>query len=297
MRERRTLVLAGLLVAAIAAIPIAGMAATGDTVAQTDNSTTTEANATNASVAPGERLAGVVNVQEAELEGEVDERAFGIQVANATSNQSKADVVNGQLSDIDQRLTELQERKQELREARNDSKISEGRYRAEMSELAAKTETAKRLASQSENVSQGLPADVLEANDVSVSAIQMMQERAGNLSGPEVAEIARHIAGPNVGGPPGDRGPAERPERPGQGGPEERPGGQQTPGDNMTAGERMADGEQMPGDNMTDGMQTPDDNTTDSEQTSDGEQTTDSDQTTDDSTADGQQTATSRSGY
>ena len=297
MRQRSTLVLAGLLVAAIAAVPIAGMAATGDTVAQTNNSTATEANATNASVAPGEQLAGVVNVQEAELEGEVDERAFGIQVDKAATNDSKAKAVKDRLDSVDQRLTELDERKANLTEARDNGTISEGRYRAEMSRVAAETETAKRLANQSETVSKSLPADVLEANDINMSAIQTLQDRATNLSGPEVAEIARSIAGPNVGGPPGDRGPAERPEQPGQGGPEERTGGQQTPDDNMTAGERMPDGEQMPGDNMTDGMQTPDDNTTDSEQTSDGEQTTDSEQTTDDSTADGQQTATSRSGY
>ena len=294
MRQRSTLVLAGLLVAAIAAVPIAGMAATGDTVAQTNNSTTNE---TNASVAPGEQLAGVVNVQKTELEGEVDERAYGIQVANAATNDSKAEIVKNRLDSVEQRLSELEAEKQELDEARANGSISEGRYRAEVAELSAKTQSANRLATQSENVSKGLPADVRKANGINVSAIQMMQERAGNLSGPEVAEIARHIAGPNVGGPPGDRGPGERPERPSQGGPEERPGGQQTPDDNMTGGERMPDGEQMPGDNMTDGMQTPDNNTTDSEQTSDGEQTTDSDQTTDDSTADGQQTTTSRSGY
>ncbi|MEF8872911.1 MAG: hypothetical protein V5A41_14895, partial [Haloarculaceae archaeon] len=236
MRQRSTIVLAALLVAAVAAVPIAGMAATSDVPAQTNDTSenTTEANAT----APGEQLAGVVDVQEAEIEGEVDERAYGIKVAKAATNDSKADVVKAQLDNIEQRLTELDERKATLTEARENGTISEGRYRAEMSRVAAETETAKRLANQSENVSQGLPADLLESKGINATAIQTLQERANNLTGPEVAEIARSIAGPKVGGPPADRGPAELPERPRQGGPDERPG----PG-----------GEQMPNGNMTDG--------------------------------------------
>ncbi|WP_302082080.1 hypothetical protein [Salinibaculum rarum] len=246
MRQRSTLVLAALLVAAVAAVPIAGMAATSDVPAQTNETSenTSEANAT----APGEQLAGVVGVQEAEIDGEVDERAYGIKVAKAAGNDSKADVVKSQLDDIKQRLNELAERKATLTEAREDGNISDGRYRAEMSRLAAETQTAKRLANQSETVSQGLPADLLESKGINVTAIQTLQDRANNLTGPEVAEIARGIAGPNVGGPPADRGPGALPERPAD-------------------GDRMGDG------NMTD-EEAPDEETTDdSEQPTDGRET------------------------
>ncbi|WP_340098535.1 hypothetical protein [Salinibaculum salinum] len=283
MRQRSTIVLAALLVAAVAAVPIAGMAATSDVPAQTNNSTnqnTTDANAT----APGEQLAGVVDVQEAEIEGDVDERSYGIKVAKAATNDSKADVVKTQLDDIQQRLTELDERKANLTEARENGNISEGRYRAEMSRVVAETETAKRLANQSENVSQGLPADLLESKGINATAIQTLQERANNLTGPEVAEIARSIAGPNVGGPPADRGPGELPERPRQGGPDERPGpgGDQMPDGNMTGGD-------MPDNNVTDGNMT-DGNRTDGHQTGDRETSDDSQQTADD-----EQTQTARS--
>jgi len=268
MRQRSTLVLAALLVAAVAAVPVAGMAATSDVPAQTNDSSenTTAANAT----APGEQLAGVVDVQEAEIEGEVDERAYGIKVANAATNDSKADIVKAQLNDIEQRLNELDERKANLTEARENGTISEGRYRAEMSQLAAETETAKRLANQSETVSQGLPADVLDAKGVNVTAIQTLQDRANNLTGPEVAEIARGIAGPNVGGPPADRGPSELPERPG-------PGGDQMVDGNTTDGDmpdsNVTDGNMTDG-NMTGDTQTEEENTTDdSQQTPDDEQT------------------------
>jgi len=124
--------------------------------------------------------------------------------------------VKGQLDDVEQRLGALEQREAELDEARENGSISEGRYRAEMSEVAAQTETAKRLANQSGTVSQSLPATVLEERGINATAIQALQDRAGNLSGPEVAEIARTIAGPNVGDTAGDRGPGDLPERPEQ---------------------------------------------------------------------------------
>lgn len=257
MRQRTLFVLAALLVVAVAAVPVAGLAATGDAPAQKNDSThnqTTADNETNESVAPGERFAGVVNVQEAEFEGEVGERAYGIKVAKAASNESKAEVVKAQLEDVEQRLAELEQRKQDLAEARENGSISEGRYRAEMSELAVKTETAKRLANQSENVTRGLPADVLTAKG-NATAIQSLQERAGQLAGPEVADIARSIAGPDVGGPPGDRGPGELPDRPGQHGPSDRPGGPDTPDGHQgdDADDQQPTSRRPPSDRATDG--------------------------------------------
>jgi len=219
MRQHSAVVLAVLLVTSMVAVPVAGLAATGETSpAQTDDSADdgTEGNKTtdeaaNDSVAPGERFAGVVGVQEAEIEGEVDERAFGIEVAKAGTNDSaKADAVNAQLGDVERRLDRLEQRKQELNENREN--MSEGRYRAEMSQVAARLETTKRLANQSEIVSRSLPTDVLESK-VNATAIRTLQERASGLGGPDITEIARRIAGPSVGGPPEDRGPDERPDR------------------------------------------------------------------------------------
>ncbi len=226
MRQHSAVVLAVLLVTSMVAVPVAGLAATDETgPAQTDDGTdenkTTDETA-NASVAPGERFAGVVGVQEAEIEGEVDERAFGIEVAKAGTNDSqKANAVTAQLGDIEQRLDRLEQRKQELNENREN--MSEGRYRAEMSQVAARLETTKRLANQSETVSRSLPLDVLESKEINVTAIRTLQERASGLSGPDIAEIAREIAGPSVGGPPDDRGPDERPGRGPDRGPDQQP--------------------------------------------------------------------------
>ena len=251
MRAQTATVAVALLVA-VAAVPVVGMAATDGTVLadQHENSTedgaeTDAAGDANASVAPGERLSGVVGVQEAELDGEVEGRAFGIKVAQAATNESRADVVADQLRDVEQRLNETEQRRQELEEARENGSISEGKYRAEMAKLAAQTQTAKELTNRSENASEGMPAELLESKGINASAIQTLKDRAEQLTGPEVAEIARSIAGnaspvgagpsdrgPGDGGPPEDRGPGDGglPEDQGPGdGDEEDTDGEETP--------------------------------------------------------------------
>lgn len=223
---RRTILIA-LVVAGVAIVPIGGVAAAGSSDVVDAERAQVDGNAT---VAPGERLAGVIGVQGAELEGEVDRRAFGLEVANATTNESKADAVAGQLDRIRGRLADLDERKRALNESRNGS-MSEGRYRAEIAELAARTQTVQSLANVSENATRGLPAELLESKEIDATAIQTLREQASRLAGPAVAEIARSIAGP-VMGPPGDRGPTDRPGGPGgemtpRGGPDR--GGQENP--------------------------------------------------------------------
>jgi hypothetical protein len=198
-----TIVAVALAVTAIAAIPVAGLAATdGQPGAdQVENSTENG----NASVAPGERLSGVVGVQQAELEGEVDRRAFGLQIARAAGNDSRADVVREQSHSIERRLAELEQRKQTLDRARENGSMNEGQYRAEVAEMAARTETVRDLAGRTENATRGMPAELLESKGINVSSIQRLRKHASNMMGPEVAEIARGITGP--GASPVDRGP------------------------------------------------------------------------------------------
>lgn len=231
----------GLVVAALLAVPVVGAAAAGgDVVAQTN-----ETNSSNASVSPGERLSGVVGVQGAELEGEVDRRAFGLKVARAASDDARAQVVGEQLGDIEQRLQNLTAQKEALDEARENGSISQGEYAAKVSELAARGQTASDLANDTNETAGELPREVLEANGVNVSAIQQLRDDASELTGPEVAAIARSIAGPNVG---------EAPQEVPAGGPDDAgPDGERGEAGNATDG----DGTDAP-----DGTDTPDGTTT-----------------------------------
>ncbi|WP_225332688.1 hypothetical protein [Halomicrobium urmianum] len=233
MRRTPAIVAVLLVVSALAALPMAGVAQSTDTSTETATPTPTETpdeNASNASVAPGAQLAGVVGVQGAEIEGDVQSRSFGIRVTQAASNESRAAVVAEQLGDVEQRLSELEAEREELREARENGSLSEGEYRARAARLHAESRTVQRLANQSADAAAGIPTDTLTQNGINATAIQTLRERAGNLSGQETAAIARSIAGDRVGQPAGDRSSAGNETR-GQGadaGETERPAGNES---------------------------------------------------------------------
>lgn len=199
-----------LVLATVAAVPAAGTA-----------QETTASNASNASVAPGELLTGVVGVQGAEFEGEVERRTFGLRVAQAASDEDRADIVAEELEDQEGKLADLEARKDALEEARANGSISNGTYRAQVAILAAETQNVKTMGNATRNASENLPADLLESKGINATAIQTLMDGAEELTGPEVAEIARSIAGPDVGqsiaddhspvtvGPPDDVGPSD----------------------------------------------------------------------------------------
>ncbi|WP_254768698.1 hypothetical protein [Salinilacihabitans rarus] len=157
------------------------------------------ADSTADEVRPGEKLSGVVGVQEAEFEGELAERANGIEMAKAETDEAKADVAAEQLAEIEQRIADLDQRLQEAEQARESGEISEGQYRAEMAKVAAEKKTAQRLAEQNEAAVGELPADLLEEKGINVTAIQRLKTEASELGGEEVATIAQSIAGDRVG--------------------------------------------------------------------------------------------------
>lgn len=198
----------GVVLAMLVAVPAVGLAVT-----EADVSTQDEQNGT----APGEQLSGVVGVQEAELESDIDQRTFGIRIAQAASEEAQADVVADQLTSVDDRLANLEERKAQLDQQRADGEISEGKYKSEVTKLAAETEATKQLVNRTERTAGELPPDLLEDRGVDVEAIQTLKDRANELTGPEVAEIARGIAGDGVGQTPADQRPDHAPGPPGDG--------------------------------------------------------------------------------
>jgi hypothetical protein len=206
MRHETALAVAVVLAALV---PLGAAAAGTGAVAQADGTNATDGNAT---VSPGERLSGVVGVQGAELEGEVERRAFGLQVARAASEDARAAVVAERVADLRERVGSLEQRTEALAAARANGSLSEGAYRARVAELAAQSRTVEALANRTGEVASGLPAEALEARGVDTAALAELRQSARNLTGPEVAALARSVAGPGVGGPmaaspPGVGGP------------------------------------------------------------------------------------------
>jgi len=189
MNRKATITLAVALVVALAAMPL------GAAAGITDNDTANETE----SVAPGEQLTGVVGVQEAEVQGELSDRTHGIKLANAQSDDERADIVEEQFDDVEQKLAEHEQRLDELADARENGEITEGQYQAEVATVAAEAGTTERTAASANATAGELPAETLEERNINVSAIEELQTGAADLGGPAVAEIAQSIAGDSVG--------------------------------------------------------------------------------------------------
>jgi hypothetical protein len=274
MRQTTILVGVGMALILVVALPAVGLAAmdggpqvqdreTLDTEVQTSGVQTTgaQANGTQENgtqtneTAPGERLSGALGVQEAELEGNLEQRAFGVSIVAANSTESQADVVAQQVGDIEQQLENLSERREELEQQREAGEISDGKYRAQMAKIVAASESAKQMANQTGEVADQLPAAMLEERGVNATAIQTLKDNAANLTGPEVSEIARDIGGPSAGKSPVGNGSVDVPDRPDQAGGNGTDGGRDD-GDNGDDDDRGNDGDQgTDGDRGNDGDQ------------------------------------------
>lgn len=241
--------------------PAANATATPDGNGTVTDAGTNGSNGTTGAVEPGAQLAGALAVQRTEVESEVGARAFGQRVAAAATNDSKAAVVAGEINDSRERLTDLRERLDELEAAREAGEISEGRFRAEAARVGAEIGAIERRLERSNETAASLPPEVREANGIDASSIERLRTEARNLSGPEVAEIARSIGGNGAGrglgddaGPPEDAGEGGPPEDAGEAGPPEDRGNgsgnasQGPPEDRGNGNDSGDDGEGPPGD-------------------------------------------------
>ena len=153
-------------------------------------------------IQPGEQLAGVVGAQGAEFDGALQERTLGIKLAQAQTDEAAADVVAGQLTDVEDRLNGLEQRLAALEAQREAGEITQGQFAAEAAQIEAERQALERLTNQTATAAGELPADLLEERGINVEAINTLAENASELGGEEVREIAQSIAGENVGQSP-----------------------------------------------------------------------------------------------
>lgn len=197
---------ASLLLAAFLVVGVLALAPIGVVPAQ-DADDGAETNETR----PGERLAGSVGAQHAEVDGEVNARAFERALSAAETDDERAAVVAERLERNDERLAELEDRQADLRAQREAGEVREGTYRAKLAVTAAETATVNRTTNRAAVAAAGLPDDVREEHGIDEASVRALQDRARELTGPEVAGYAREIVGDRPGAP---FGPADgdRPE-------------------------------------------------------------------------------------
>ncbi|WP_411964604.1 hypothetical protein [Haloferax sp. YSMS24] len=158
----------------------------------------TAANSTN-ETPPGQKLSGVIGVQASETDGELERRTFETRLAKANSNASKAAVVAGQVDTIRDRLTALQQEKQRLEEAHENGSLPDGAYRVKMTRTVADIERTKSMLNQTSDAAADIPAEDLREKGVDTAELDRLRGSANELAGPEVAAIARDLAGENPG--------------------------------------------------------------------------------------------------
>ncbi len=205
----------------------------------------------NESVAPGARLAGVLGAQQEELEGEVENRAFGHAVAAARSNGSKARLVANNTERLQERLQRLEDQLETLNESFDNGSIPRGVYYAKVTRLSARIQATERLINQTADTARALPPQARMAHGVNVTQLDHLRSQVRNVSGPAVAAIARQMAGQQVGhqmGPP--RGPPNG--TPGQG----PPNGSHGPGQSGDQGQNSSGTMGPPGTNQSDSNRT-----------------------------------------
>lgn len=223
-----------MVVGTVGFMPIGTAAGTshGGLADHADSHAAEQTNTTENETPPGAKMAGIVGMQRASINGDIEKKEFKIKMNKTENDTEAAGVVSGEVSEVKEQLAELRERKHELQEEHREGNISNAEFRAKMAELHTEKKQLVDRLNESEEEAEGLPEEKLKANGVNVSAIKTLKQNASNMTGQEVSEIARSIAGNNktTRGPPGDvpgQGPpganntsedGETPENPGNSG-------------------------------------------------------------------------------
>lgn len=163
-------------------------------------------------VTVGQSISGFMQSTQAGAESDVDQGIYEGQYETANDSERGALVTN-RTDRLERRLATVEERIERLRSQRD--KLNPTAYRARMSAAAAQLRALEASANATERDAT--------TTGVNATRLETLRTRASELSGGEVAAIARSLAGaaPEV---PGRRGPPDDPGRDEPGPPNGTPG-------------------------------------------------------------------------
>lgn len=192
------------------AVPMVGAATSG----ATDGADRAPTNSTNDS-SMGAEISAFMQSSASEADGAVEDGMFEAEY-DERAGDDRAALVEDRTGDLQADLAELRERKRELQENRDE--MSRVEYQARMSRLVSDIRSLERSVERTEPLA--------ERAGVNATALRSIRDNASELSGQEVAALARGMSvvpdeRPDR-GPDGDRGNGEANGR--EGGPGENPG-------------------------------------------------------------------------
>lgn len=200
--------------------------------------------------APGAEVASVVMVEQAVIESEVEVRAYAKALEQAETPAERADIVADRIAADESRLADLQDDLDEIEHKFEQGEMPEGQYRAAIAVTAIEMATVENTIAQSAAEAPDL-AEHLEERGVSVERIHELRTNASEMTGEEVAAIAKDVAGVDVDapGPPADLPgnasvddiPADADDRPGNGSAADVPGGPDSDDDPASVANNSAD--------------------------------------------------------
>lgn len=180
------------LAVVVATVPAGAVPALSTSASAAQDGAANDSNASNASF--GASVSGFMQASAADAEGEVEDGMFDARFENASEERRK-NLVKGRAGNLDQRLDQLREQRAELLNSTDgEPSVAD---RAKAARLAA------RIDALEESINSTSVA--AERAGVNVAVLDELRQNASNLTGPEVAELARGLAGMDRGGPDADR--------------------------------------------------------------------------------------------
>ena len=150
------------------------------------------------SVSPGQQLTGAVGAQGASVQGELLNRSLSERLANATTADERAAVVADETESLSTYLDALVGLRSNLTESWERDELSEGEYRAALTEFVVRARTVERRANRTARAAEELPESARRAYAVNSSRIWNLGAQARTLYQFE-DEIAREVVNETLG--------------------------------------------------------------------------------------------------
>lgn len=152
-------------------------------------------------ISPGAAVSSAVAAGEAEMESEVEVRAFGQRLQAADGPSERAQLIADRMETNEETLDALENRSAELDKQLAAGTISQGQYLAELVKLSAMSTSVERTTTQSATAAAGLE-DKLQERGITSVDFEEIRDRARGQGPPANTTIPGlsddHDLGPHV---------------------------------------------------------------------------------------------------
>lgn len=146
----------------------------------------------------GGNYTGIVGAQEAEVRDEYNARSFEEQLVRSSSNESRAAVIQAETRQIEATLENLETRKADLQE------IDDGN-RAQVVSFVAQSRALEQRLNRVQQAAETLSPSLRTEFELTEQTFGPLRDRIASLTTPAMNDLARQIAGDDVGDDLDDR--------------------------------------------------------------------------------------------